>query len=116
MMTNRYNYRIVRLWTEDPEQYLNAGLALVPLARLADVREQSLPGLVQRMAARINAEPVPRAAKLWTVTYLLMGLRDSEELAIHPLEGVANMQESATYQAILREGRNEGLSRAATKG
>jgi len=65
--------------------------------------------LVQRMAARINAEPRPRAAKLWTATYLLMGLRYSEELAMHLLEGVESMQESTTYQAILREGRDEGL-------
>jgi predicted transposase YdaD len=108
-VTNRYNYRVVRLWTEDPEQYVNAGVALVPLAPLADVKEESLPGLVQRMAARFNAEPPSRAAKLWTATYLLMGLRYSEEIALHILEGVANMQQSATYQAILREGRNEGL-------
>ena len=57
------------------------------------------------MAERINAEPEPRAAKLWTATYLLMGLRFSEELAFQLLEGVQNMRESTTYQAILREGR-----------
>jgi len=68
-----------------------------------------LPGLVQRMAGRINAEPPSRAAKLWTATYLLMGLCYSEELVSRLLEGVLNMQESTTYQAILREGRNEGL-------
>jgi len=38
-----------------------------------------------------------------------MGLRCSEELASQLLEGVQKMQESTTYQAILREGRNEGL-------
>jgi len=31
--TNRYNYRVVRLWAEDPEPYLTAGVNLVPLAR-----------------------------------------------------------------------------------
>jgi len=36
------------------------------------------------------------------------GLRDSEELTMHLLEGVGNMQNSTTYQAILREGREEG--------
>jgi predicted transposase YdaD len=38
-----------------------------------------------------------------------MGLCYSEELVSRLLEGVQNMQESTTYQAILREGRNEGL-------
>ena len=42
----------------------------------------------------VNAEPRPRAAKLWTATYLLMGLRYSL------LEGVQTMQES--------DDRNEG--------
>jgi len=107
--TNRYNYRVVRLWGEDPEPYLTAGVNLVPLAPLANVTVEALPGLVRRMAARIDSEPEPRAAKLWTATYLLMGLRYSEELASQLLEGVQKMQESTTYQAILREGRKEGL-------
>ena len=108
--TNRYNYRVVRLWQEDPEPYLTAGVNLVPLAPLTNVPESetALRGLVRRMAGRINAEPQPRAAKLWTATYLLMGLRFSEELASQLLEGVQTMQQSTTYQAILREGRQEG--------
>ena len=79
-LTNRYDYRVVRIWREDPEPYLTAGLNLVPLTPLTNVAEEVLPGLVQRMADRINAEPGPRAAKLWTATYLLMGLRYSDEL------------------------------------
>ena len=108
--TNRYNYRVVRLWQEDPESYLTGGVNLVPLAPLTNVpdAEEELRGLVRHMAERINAEPEPRAAKLWTATYLLMGLCFSKELASRLLEGVQNMRESTTYQAILTEGRNEG--------
>ena len=107
-LTNRYDYRVVRLWTEDPESYLTAGVNLVPLAPLTNVPEEALPGLVRRMETRINAEPRPRATKLWTATYLLMGLRYSDELTDSLLEGVQAMQESTTYQRILSEGRNEG--------
>jgi hypothetical protein len=107
-LTNLYNYRVVRLWLEDPESYLSSGVNLAPLAPLTNVTLSGLPGLVQRMAARINAEPPPRSAKLWTATYLLMGLSYSEEVVANLLEGVMNMQESTTYQAILREGRTEG--------
>jgi predicted transposase YdaD len=60
------------------------------------------------MADRINREPPPRAAKLWTATSLLMGLRFSDDVTYSVLEGVQNMQESTTYQRILREGRTEG--------
>jgi len=117
--TNRYNYRVVRLWQEDPEPYLTAGVGLVPLAPLTDVTEADLPGVVRRMAGRINGEPRPRAAKLWTATYLLMGVRYPDDLVNHLLEGIQTMRESTTYQAILREGRITGeqqlLQRLGTK-
>jgi hypothetical protein len=43
---------------------LNAGVGLVPLAPLADVKEELLPAVVQRRTARINALPRRQAAKL----------------------------------------------------
>ena len=107
--TNQYNYRVVRMWEEGPEPYLTSAINLVPLAPITNVTEEELPGVVKRMKGRISAEPEPSAAKLWTATYLLMGLRYSKEVVSHLLEGVQGMQESTTYQAILREGRNEGL-------
>ena len=72
--------------------------------------------MVRRMAARINAEPEPRASRLWTATYLLMGLRFSGAVAFRLLEGVQNMRESTTYQAILREGRIEGRNEGLIEG
>jgi hypothetical protein len=83
------------------------------------VSDVELPGVVRRMADRINSEPRPRASKLWTAAYLLMGLRYSDELVSQLLEGIQSMRESTTYQAILREGRIAGeqqlLLRLATK-
>jgi predicted transposase YdaD len=114
--TNRYNYRVVRLWREEPDPYLTAGVNLVPLAPLTNVSAEAAPGLVRRMADRINAEPAARAAKLWTATYLLMGLRYEYEVAAQLLEGVQNMRESTTYQAILREGREEGRIEGRNEG
>jgi hypothetical protein len=101
---------VVRIWQEDPERYSTSGVNLVPLAPLTNVAEKPLPDMVQRMADRINAEPEPRAAMLWTATYLLMGLRFTSEFATHLLEGIQNMQESTTYQAILKEGLDKGVS------
>jgi predicted transposase YdaD len=108
-LTNRYDYHFVRLWRLDVESFLHAGVGLLPLAPLADVPDSALPDVVGRMAERINREPGPRAAKLWAATYLLMGLRYSDDLTDSLLEGVQTMQESTTYQKILREGRKEGL-------
>jgi predicted transposase YdaD len=109
-LANRYNYRVVRLWQEDPETYLDGGVNLVPLAPLTDVTEADLPGLVRRMAGRINPEPKPRVDMLWAATLLLMGWRYEAKLATQLLQGVwKNMRDSTTYQAILKEGRQEGL-------
>ena len=102
--TNRYNYHVVRLWQENVEPFLNVGVGLVPLAPLTDVPEAALPQVVRRIADRINSEPRSRAARLWTATYLLMGLRYSDKLTDSLLEGVQNMHESTTYEKILRDG------------
>ncbi len=104
-LTNRYNYHVVRLWQQDVQAYLTTGVGLVPLAPLTKLTEPELPGLVRLMANRINREPHPRAAKLWTATFLLMGLRYSDELTIQLLEGVQTMHESTTYQRIVNDGR-----------
>jgi predicted transposase YdaD len=110
-LTNRYNYDVVRLWREDVEPFLTSGVGLVPLAPLTDVSEAAMPGVIRRMADRINHEPRPRAAKLWTATFLLMGLRFSDELAILFLEGVQTMHESTTYRRIINDGRLEEARR-----
>lgn len=106
--TNWYNFEVVRLWEEDPDSFLTASVVLVPLAPLTDVSEDALPDLIRRMTARIDSEPKPQANKLWTATCILMGLRYSTELVDRLLQGVQNMKESTTYQAILQEGRIEG--------
>ena len=115
-LTNRYAYKVVRLWREKPEAFLEAGPALAPLAPLAAVTEAELPDLVRRMAERINREPPLRASKLWTATFLLMGLRYPDTLTVRLLEGVASMRESTTYQWILKEGREEGIKQGIQEG
>ena len=116
-LTNRYDYRVVRLWQEDPEPYLNGGLAVVPLAPLTNVAEADLPALVDRMHERIGPEPTIHARILWGATYLLMGFRFDEDLVGHLLEGVIPMlAESSTYQKILRDGRREGHQEGRQEG
>ena len=108
-LANRYNYRVVRLWQEDPDPYLTGGVNLLPLAPLTDVTEADVPGLIDRMAERLDPEPKPRADKLWFAAYVLMGWRYDVKQATQWLKGVWNMHESPSYQAVLKEGRNEGL-------
>jgi predicted transposase YdaD len=107
-LANRYDYQVVRLWKERVGSFLDAEAELVPLAPLADVQESQLPELVQKMAERINALESGRAAKLWTASYYLMGLRYSDEVIENLLGGIQAVKESTTYQKVLRDGEIKG--------
>lgn len=112
-----FHYQVVRLWETPVETLLAGGLATLPLAPLAAVSEGSLPEVVRRMESRLLSEAsVSQAGDLWTATYLLMGLRYARSLTEQLLQGVRNMKESVTYQAILQEGEEKGEARGLSKG
>ncbi len=115
-LTNRYDYQVVRLWKEPVDSFLNAEVELVPLAPLADVEEQQLPELVRRMAERFKPLDAMDAAKLWTASYLLMGMRFPDELIEKLLEGVQAVKDSTTYQKILRDGEAKGRVEGLAEG
>lgn len=105
----RFRYTAVRTWEQPLEPLLSGSLATVPLAPLAAGAERELPAIIDRMRRRLGAETSEQvAAQLWTATYLLMGLRYPEGATRELLKGVRAMQDSVTYQAILREGEARG--------
>jgi predicted transposase YdaD len=65
---------------------------------------------------RIEAEAGEQAPILLTAAFVLMGLRLSRERAVEMFQGVRKMRESTTYQAILDEGRAEGLAKGRAEG
>jgi hypothetical protein len=93
------------------DEILAGGMGTLPLAPLAAVKRPELPKVIQRMKDRARAAlPPSEEAVLWTATYVLLGLRLDEALAKEILKGVREMKESVTYQAIIREGKAEGLA------
>ena len=81
---------------------LRGGLATLPLALLARVKENELPTVIHAMQARLDSKATKNQAEtLWTAVYLLMGLNYSDVLIDRLLAGVQNMKESVTYQKIL---------------
>jgi predicted transposase YdaD len=73
--------------------------------------------MLERMRQRLApAEHRETAPDLWTATYILMGLRYEQEAIHRLLRGVRKMKESVTYQAIIEEGREEGVLRGIPKG
>ena len=106
-----FRYQVVRVWRLPPEPLLTGGLALLPLAPVSDVTEAELPGIIQRMRRRLTGRRGRRQAEIvWAAAYILLGLRYSSELSAQLFRGVVSMKESSTYQAIVEEGRAEGIA------
>jgi predicted transposase YdaD len=103
-----FRYKVVRAWELPVEVVMTGGTGILPMAPLADVTPGALPEVFRRIGERLRHEPPNVAAKLWTATYLLMGLRYPEVLTETLFRGVRAMEDSVTYQAILRRGRVEG--------
>lgn len=111
-----FRYKVVRAWRKPVEEVLSAGVGMLPLAPLADVAANDLPGVISRMQDRLAREPGQEQASLWTSTYILLGLRYSREFASQLLRGVRAMKESTTYQAILEEGAAKGRAEGRVEG
>lgn len=76
-----------------------------------------LPTILREIDGRLRAEATEAAAaELWTATYLLAGLRYTEEVSEPLFRSVRAMRESATYQAILAEGEVRGEVRGEAWG
>ncbi|MDB5310652.1 MAG: hypothetical protein JWO38_4854 [Gemmataceae bacterium] len=112
-----FAYSTIRVWERPVADFLGGPLGVLPLAPLADVRPPDLQEVVGRMKDRLDREADrPLAAKLWTATYLLMGLRYQQAVADTILSGVMQMEESVTYQAIIRRGLEDGLRQGLQQG
>ncbi len=112
-----FHYQVIRVWQEPPETFLNGGLGLVALAAVSNVAKQDLPGVIGRISDRLQQEAQPDEAKtLWTAAYILAGLRYSSRTIEKLFQGVINMRESSTYQAILKEGLREGIKEGRKEG
>src|SRR5262249_41572476 len=113
----QFRYRMIRLWQVPKERLLRGGLAMLALAPLGAVRPDELPRVIDRMADQLR-QRTDRAlrGKLWTAIYVAMGLRYEQALVNQLLQGVHEMEESVTYQAIIEKGFAKGLAEGREKG
>jgi hypothetical protein len=99
-------YRVVRVWHVPVESLLAGGLGTLPLAPISDVHESRVPDVIRSMKERLSRERRRRrVADLWAATYVLLGLRYSDAFADMLFQEVLTMEESTTYQAIVRKSR-----------
>jgi hypothetical protein len=110
-----FRYTVVRVWHEIAEMLFAAGSSLAPLALLTNEAAADLDSAAGRFADRLRADPVAGRLKddVATLTYVLCGLRYSEQQVTRLLMGLENiLEESSTYQLILNRGVNKGAVEA----
>jgi len=100
-----HRYRVIRLWEQDPSPLLQDA-ALLPLASLAASAEPV--ELLNRVALEVGKiEEVATRREIANCAQILAGLRFDESLIRQVFrEGI--MRESVIYQAIVREGVEQG--------
>ena len=113
----KFGYKMVRVWELPVKLVLEGGVGTLPLAPIAAVKKMELPAVIDAMKRRLDHEVPPEEARdVWTATGILMGLRYSREAVSVLLKGVANMEESTTYQEIIEKGMERGLARGLETG
>ncbi len=109
----RHEYRVIRLWEEDPTPLL-ANPALLPLATLA--RTDSPADLLEQVAASVDMiEETGERQNISACVQVLAGLRFEKNL-IKQLFREEIMQESVIYQDILQKGLQQGLQQGKEQG
>ena len=113
VQNTRHSYRVIRLWEQDPEPFLNEP-ALLPLATLT--RSDEPPTLLERVAQRVDIIEEPAQQKnISAAAEILAGLR-FEKTLIRQLFREELMQESVIYQDILQKGEIRGELRGEIRG
>src|SRR5262249_26219596 len=107
--------QVVRAWAQPVEPLLAGPLSTLPLAALVGLSVDDTATVLRTIESRVQREAAPTMAEqVRASTYLLLGLRFSDDVIDDLLRGVGTMagalKESSTYQKILREGREEALA------
>ena len=102
--TTSHEYRVIRMWEENPEIFLHDE-ALLPLAPLAATNQPQI--LLQQVAEQVNQLSGDKRGEISSYTQILAGLKYKKDL-IRQLFREGMMRESVIYQEILAEGEQIG--------
>ncbi len=110
----QFPYRLVRIWQEPLEPYLQGGVGLLPLASLCRLPDDdSLPEALRKVVCEIDrrlateVEPA-MAMTLMTATEILARLRVESRHIERIFGGLRTMSDTTFYEMILEEGRMVG--------
>jgi predicted transposase YdaD len=115
----RFEYTVIRLWQESVDAVLSGGPTLAPLALLTNEAAAKLDETFDRFAARLRQPDVDGklARELFGSTFVLSGLRyEPERIADLYRRFSMTLEDSTTYQWILKKGENKGLNAGRIEG
>ncbi|MDZ8107665.1 MAG: Rpn family recombination-promoting nuclease/putative transposase [Nostoc sp. DedQUE12a] len=107
-----HEYRVICMWSENPEPFLN-DVALLPLAPLTATTQPQ--ALLQQVVAKVNQLEPRQRPEISTYTQILAGLKYNQDL-IRQMFREGMMRESVIYQEILKEGELRGEQRGREEG
>lgn len=111
-----FRYQVIRVWELPTASLLSGGLGRLALAPISAVGEAELPSVLREMKHRVaRVHDRGRLGRWWTAVYVLMGMRYQDALVEQLLQGVLGMEESTTYQAIIRKGAAQGALEEARR-
>ena len=105
--TTHHEYRLIRMWEQNPEIFLQDP-ALLPLAPLTATNQPQT--LLTEIVSRINTLETTQRPEISAYTQILAGLKFKKDL-IRRLFREGMMRESVIYQEILEEGEQRGEQR-----
>jgi hypothetical protein len=110
-----FRYAVVRVWELSADELLAGPLGTLPLAPLTDGAAPRLADVMARLDERLaQADPQAQIA-VRAAAVMLMGLRFDEGLILRLMQGDKKMEESVTYQILVRKGRAEGRAEEARR-
>lgn len=111
-----FRHRVLRVWQMPPEVFLTGGLALLPLAAVAQVSRRDVAGIVRTIDQRLESEALPSQGELLrTATFVLLGLK-YDKIFVEKMMSRNVLELSSTYQAVLQEGMTKGLQQGLQQG
>jgi hypothetical protein len=115
---HRFSYNVLRMWEQSMECVLAGGVGMWPLALLSNDACGHLDEIVPRMDAELRAHSLTESLRQTVLlsSYILLGLRYDDAEILPGFLRIQGMEESSTYQAIVRKGRLQGVQEGRQEG
>lgn len=118
-LIHQFHYSVIRVWEEPLAGFLGPAVGLAPLALLTNEAAADLPAAFGRLEQRLRAPDLSGklTEELFLNTFVLGGLRYDETRLTDLYRSLSmTLEDSTTYQWIVRKGLQQGLQQGRQEG